>query len=273
MRAETKTAKPKKVRKTEKPHKCKYCKEPATKSLLWAEGIAFIPVCDKHEQKARDHVGEDEVCGVHEIKKTADNIDTREYQDSRQMPPMTQAPNATNPHPEKQGCTCPQGLKLTCPVHGLNPTEQDSDHTWSIPEGHPVGYPQDQPRNYMKAEGAWSFLGHESSEQDNANAHRNTDEYSAEQSTDDRREGNKETSIGIDHDPTIANCECPVCRAGRDNGWAMTGLPRAEGAVDEDEHGDNLEGDDVAVPTPPAKIRKKNKEREDLALVQEAPIA
>lgn len=81
----------------------------------------------------------------------ADKADTREYQDFRMMPPMTQPPNATNPHPEAHGCTCQEGEKLTCPVHGLNPTEQGYDHSWSIPQGHPVGYPQDQPKNYTKA--------------------------------------------------------------------------------------------------------------------------
>lgn len=96
--------------------------------------------------------------GLHEGESTdwhfgADKFDTREYQDSRMMPPMALEPGATNPHPEKQGCTCDEGHKLDCPVHGLNPTEQGYDHSWSIPQGHPVGYPQDQPRNYMKAEG------------------------------------------------------------------------------------------------------------------------
>lgn len=404
-----------------------------------------------------------------ETKTAADEADSREYQDSRQMPPMTQEPNATNPHPEKQGCTCDQGLKLSCPVHGLNPTEQGYDHSWSIPEGHPVGLyqqpdqymvnartkqdtrnldrrvfgndsglvpemspidsslenrdhryrsdqastpppasrpylqgieqsrpnedqrrshdhhnrdnqddwnfdndpetnsrsckvgdaidrersheheqdtrmisylhtrennrapiaasrtpateasstpqhcqfcasgdsedrtilgpspsarnrqsniswtfpeiisrgssifkaPQDQPRNYMKAEGAWSFSGDDSSEQDNGEAHRDTDEHEAEESADGRRAGNKENSVGI-HDPSIANCECPVCRAGRDNGWSMTGLPRAEGAVEEeDEHEDNEEGGSVQVPVPSEALKKKNRERKDRKLVLE----
>ncbi len=138
----------------------------------------------------------------------ADESDTREYDDARQMPPITQAPDATNPHPEGHGCTCPEGKKLTCPVHGLNPdpTQQGYDHSWSIPEGSPVGYPESGPRNYyMKAEGGASG--------DNCGGQ------------------NYDESGRIDvHDPSIANCECPVCRAERDNGWVMTGLLRAEGA-------------------------------------------
>lgn len=64
----------KKVRKTEKPQKCKYCKDPATKSLLWAEGMAYIPVCEAHEPKGRDQIenkNSDEVVAVHEIRKEA----------------------------------------------------------------------------------------------------------------------------------------------------------------------------------------------------------
>lgn len=88
-------------------------------------------------------------------RTAADQWDTREYPDARMMPPTTmQEPVQGNPHPEKEGCTCEEGHKLDCPVHGLNPTEEGFDHSWSIPQGHPVGYPQDQPRSYMKAEGA-----------------------------------------------------------------------------------------------------------------------
>lgn len=73
-----KVSKRPKVRKTEKPQKCKECKAPATKSLLWAEGMAYVPVCDKHEQKVRKHLGEDEVCAVHTIKKEAGNASDAE---------------------------------------------------------------------------------------------------------------------------------------------------------------------------------------------------
>lgn len=65
-----------KVRKTEKPQKCKECKQPATKSLIWAEGAAYVPVCDKHEDKVRKHLGEDEVCAVHTIRKKAGSPQT-----------------------------------------------------------------------------------------------------------------------------------------------------------------------------------------------------
>jgi hypothetical protein len=66
-----------------------------------------------------------------------------------------QEPAQGNPHPEKVGCTCDEGHKLDCPVHGLNPTEENNDHTWSIPEGHPVGFPDAQPKNYFVNTGAF----------------------------------------------------------------------------------------------------------------------
>jgi 2'-5' RNA ligase len=210
----------------------------------------------------------------------ADEFDTREYPDARMMPPITMGePAQGNPHPEKQGCTCELGHKLDCPVHGLNPTEQDFDHSWSIPQGHPVGYPQDQPRNYMKAEG--SVVG-DRGERDDAKTDSNADQHVTKQSTDDSPEGDNENSIGIDHGYSIA-CDCPACEHTREHAWHVqgqgtseegwSGLPRAEGAVeDEDEHGDNLEGEDVAIPKPPIEIRKKRKEQEDLELVQEKPV-
>lgn len=359
----------------------------------------------------------------------ADQWDTREYPDARMMPPTTmQEPAQGNPHPEKQGCTCDQQHKLDCPVHGLNPTEEDFDHSWSIPQGHPVGYPQDQPRNYMKAEGAfnrseleeedhspyeisvlenlennpkqwepgtrgkaiitpegksyeWSvepvsgevpgFMGgphhasverllglHErekhltadifpngageplmgdraltaywdrplsaetwnfgrgnnepatdtnielglraeddegssrwiprvgsvidAGDEHDSEAHGKSDEDGTKQSTYDRRDGNQQNSIGIDHDPSIPNCECANCKQRGKHTWHIQspgtssdswgGLPRAEGAADEDEHEDDLEGDEVALPKPPQEIRKKRKEQKDLELVQEKAV-
>lgn len=41
------------------PQKCKYCENPASKALLWAEARAYVPVCgDEHLAKARKQVGE-----------------------------------------------------------------------------------------------------------------------------------------------------------------------------------------------------------------------
>lgn len=39
-----------------KPQKCKFCDDSATKSLIWADGRAYMPVCDDHEDKGRDRI-------------------------------------------------------------------------------------------------------------------------------------------------------------------------------------------------------------------------
>jgi 8-oxo-dGTP pyrophosphatase MutT (NUDIX family)/GNAT superfamily N-acetyltransferase len=64
----------KKTRNTEKPQQCNWCKQPATKSMLWAEGMGYIPTCDKHEAKTRHHIediNDDEVVAIHQIKQGA----------------------------------------------------------------------------------------------------------------------------------------------------------------------------------------------------------
>lgn len=38
------------------PQDCEYCDRPATKALMWAEHMAYVPVCDDHEQRATDHL-------------------------------------------------------------------------------------------------------------------------------------------------------------------------------------------------------------------------
>lgn len=39
-----------------KAQKCKYCKNPASRSILWAEGMAYIPVCMDHLEKGKSDV-------------------------------------------------------------------------------------------------------------------------------------------------------------------------------------------------------------------------
>lgn len=42
------------ARTWDRPQKCAYCKDPATRAVFWCEGRAYVPVCgDRHEQKAR----------------------------------------------------------------------------------------------------------------------------------------------------------------------------------------------------------------------------
>lgn len=90
----------------------------------------------------------------------ADEFDTREYSDAVQFPPQIE-PLKAAPQMLNRGCTCKDGEKLTCPVHGLEPTIEDPGLSWSIPEGHPVGYDSPQQQGpYIKAQGAsQSFPG------------------------------------------------------------------------------------------------------------------
>lgn len=56
--------------KLPKTEKCSYCKQPATKRMLWAEGMAYIPTCDRHENAARHKIvveNNDEVVSVRKI--------------------------------------------------------------------------------------------------------------------------------------------------------------------------------------------------------------
>jgi len=48
-----------KVPNYRKSQKCKYCNHPAKKSLIWADGRAYVPACsDGHIKKAQRKVGE-----------------------------------------------------------------------------------------------------------------------------------------------------------------------------------------------------------------------
>lgn len=85
--------------------------------------------------------------------KTADDYQT----DSRQWPDPTEPRPSMSP-PGKD-CTCPEGHKLDCPLHGLHPTSDIDDLSWSIPENSPVGYPQDQPRGWTQAVSKFVFAG------------------------------------------------------------------------------------------------------------------
>ena len=40
----------------DKPHKCKYCDEPAAYDLIWADGRAFLPVCREHRAKGEARI-------------------------------------------------------------------------------------------------------------------------------------------------------------------------------------------------------------------------
>lgn len=51
-----------------KPQKCKFCKNEATKAYVWAEGRAYIPVCKKHEKKAKNIIIKENNDKIEEVR-------------------------------------------------------------------------------------------------------------------------------------------------------------------------------------------------------------
>lgn len=62
-----------KTKNTKRPQKCAWCSSSAVRSLLWAEGMAYLPTCEEHDAKTRSHIADqgDDVAAVHEIQATA----------------------------------------------------------------------------------------------------------------------------------------------------------------------------------------------------------
>ena len=51
----------------DRPQKCKYCTDRAVKGYVWAEGRAYIPVCEKHQAKARHQIESENKDAVEKI--------------------------------------------------------------------------------------------------------------------------------------------------------------------------------------------------------------
>jgi hypothetical protein len=59
-------------KKKQKSYKCKFCKEPATKGVIWAEGRAIVPCCDKHLAKGKASItSHDEIDTIRDLTKSA----------------------------------------------------------------------------------------------------------------------------------------------------------------------------------------------------------
>lgn len=99
-----------------KTETCKYCEQQATKRVLWAEGMAYVPVCDSHEAKARETVGEDEVSGVQPIEAALHTAFPSRLPDGRRRGPLGRRMVGTA---EEMGLD-PEGGKwvVTCEDHG-----------------------------------------------------------------------------------------------------------------------------------------------------------
>lgn len=77
------------------------------------------------------------------VKRISDNY----MKDTRNWPDPTE-PRASKP-PAPDGCTCALGMKLHCPVHGMDAIHDGFEDSWAnVQQANPVGYPQDAPRNF-----------------------------------------------------------------------------------------------------------------------------
>lgn len=85
-------------------------------------------------------------------QRQAADIPGSEMSDSHDWPDPTEPRSSEPPAPPL--CTCAEGLKLECPVHGLHATDPENDDLWGrwhLPEGSPVGFPAQtgQPRGWQ----------------------------------------------------------------------------------------------------------------------------
>jgi hypothetical protein len=94
-----------------KPQKCKECKKPAIKSLVWAEGMAYVPVCADHEQSMRKHLKDEDGEGAFQevaIRKEAKETlpqQLRRWQDLNASLSQKQAPQNEVVHQFPNGWT------------------------------------------------------------------------------------------------------------------------------------------------------------------------
>lgn len=56
-------------RRSTKPQKCEYCDSAATKSLIWANGKGYVPVCEKHIARGKKEVSVEFIRDIPQRKK------------------------------------------------------------------------------------------------------------------------------------------------------------------------------------------------------------
>lgn len=60
------------AKKKQKNYKCKFCKEQATKGVIWAEGRGIVPCCDKHLAKGKVSIDDPkDIDLIRDLTKTA----------------------------------------------------------------------------------------------------------------------------------------------------------------------------------------------------------
>lgn len=90
--------------------------------------------------------------GQEDLQHVGADIPGFEIGDSHQHADPTEPRSSEPPAPPL--CTCAEGQKLECPVHGLHATDPENDDLWGrwhLPEGSPVGFPAQtgQPRGWQ----------------------------------------------------------------------------------------------------------------------------
>jgi hypothetical protein len=120
--------------KLPKTQKCEYCGNQATKRLLWAEGMAYIPVCDSHEPAGRHRIevtNQDEVSAVHKIASTGETVHyVRNNSGMRQTPGFGQEHEPWGRYMSPHSGHVPDGWESGT-VHFDNPLHVDhADGEW-----------------------------------------------------------------------------------------------------------------------------------------------
>lgn len=84
------------------PQKCKFCDEPASMSLIWADGRAYVPVCRAHERKARNVITSqnDSVCDVKQVDQQPATYREHVFLPAARLQAAQEpAPSRTGPEP------------------------------------------------------------------------------------------------------------------------------------------------------------------------------
>lgn len=65
-------------KKKQKSYTCKFCKEPATKGVIWAEGRGIVPCCDKHLAKGKVSIDDPkDIDLIRDLTKTSSAADAQ----------------------------------------------------------------------------------------------------------------------------------------------------------------------------------------------------
>jgi hypothetical protein len=130
--------------------KCKYGDEPATKRVVWADGRAYVPVCDKHLATAKRKLSD--VVAVHDIPSPAHSLQVDEHascEEAGQLyggrtawPPTSPAsvPGSSVEAPNSSRLQPYQRPHVAVPVAPAAKTRQQSDMEQAAQGGYAAAY-------------------------------------------------------------------------------------------------------------------------------------